>query len=64
MDKRHPETQKALRELLPSFAGGDTFLSRVETAPAKELRRFFLFRASCTVLPDSTEDIQRFIEQR
>ena len=66
MDQPRPATREALRTLLPflEVAGGDAFLSRVEAAPAEELRRFYLFSASCTVLPDGTEDIQRFIEQR
>lgn len=66
MDQPRPAPPKALRTLLPflEVAGGDAFLSRVEAAPAEELRGFYLFRASCTVLPDGTEDIQRFIERR
>ena len=66
MDQRRPATREALRTLLPflEVAGGDALLSRVEAAPAEELRRFYLFSASRTVLPDGTEDIQRFIERR
>ena len=66
MDQRRPATREALRTLLPflEVARGDALLSRVEAAPAEELRRFYLFSASRTVLPDGTEDIQRFIERR
>jgi len=66
MDQRRSKTQQALRTLLPflEMARGESSLSQVETAPAEELRRFYLFSASCSALPDGTENTQRFLERR
>ena len=66
MNQHRAKTEKALRDLLPFMeaAHGDALLSHVETAPAGLLRRFYLFKVSSAVLPDSVDDIQRFIEQR
>ena len=60
------ETKEALRNLLPFLEAyqGDSLLSHVETAPFGLLRRFYLFELSSVVLPDSVDDIQRFIEER
>ena len=61
-----PVTEKALRDLLPFLEEyqGDSLLSHVEAAPLGLLCRFYLFEFSCAILPDSIDDIQRFIEQR
>ena len=63
------QIEKAVREMFPFLetSSGDTLASYVEAAPAEAgglLRRFYLFRASLVVLPDDTDDVQRFIEQR
>ena len=66
MDQRRLKIDEALRTLLPVLdtPRGEAFLARVEGAPVEQLRRFYLFSASSTVLPDSAEDVQRFIEKR
>lgn len=65
MDQQSLEIDKALRTLLPILdTPQDEALVGVERFPVEELRRFYLFSASSSVLPADTQDVQQFIEKR
>ncbi|MCS6925432.1 MAG: ATP-binding protein [Candidatus Binatia bacterium] len=64
-EQDHRDVQAALRTLLPSLeARSDPLEKRIESAPLRQLRGFYLFAVSGLAIAQEETDPARFIERR